>query len=155
MPLVLASVVLLPNVHAATRPQYGGTLHVELRQNAATPDPPPLLGAGFTISRWEAGRLAVYEAGENPSGGRPFLAGVEVLFGRSPRDMASDLDLGKADVVELGPNELRRQPAGRKIWSSSPVRLMALIFAPRFEDARVREALASRHIELCRWSDLF
>ena len=140
--LLLAAVVLLPNVHAATRPQYGGTLRVQLRRNAETPDPPPLPGGGFTFSRWEAGRLAVYEAGENTSGGRPFLAGIEVLFGRSPRDMASDLDLGKADVVELGPNELRHQPAGRKIWSSSPVRLLALLFAPRFEDARIREALA-------------
>ncbi|MCX6632106.1 MAG: ABC transporter substrate-binding protein [Candidatus Solibacter sp.] len=127
---------------AATRPQYGGTLRVEVRQNAETPDPPPLLGAGFTIARWEAGRLAVYEADENASGGRPFLAGVEILLGRALREQASDLDLGKTDVVELGPNELRRQPTGRRLWSSSPVRVLALVFAPRFEDSRVREALA-------------
>src|ERR1017187_7564591 len=94
----------------------------------------PLLGAGFTIARWEAGRLAVYEADENAIGGRPFLGGVEILLGRAPRDQASDLDLGKADVVELGPNELRRQPAGRRIWTSSPVRVLALVFAPHFED---------------------
>jgi hypothetical protein len=137
--LFLAAAVLLP---AATRPQYGGTLRVELRQNAETPDPPPLLGAGFTIARWEAGRLAVYEADENAVGGRPFLAGVEILLGRSLRDQASDLDLGKADVVELGPNDLRRQPAGRRIWTTSPVRVLALVFAPHFEDARLREALA-------------
>ena len=137
--LFLAAAVLLP---AATRPQYGGTLRVELRQNADTPDPPPLLGAGFTIARWEAGRLAVYEADENAVGGRPFLAGVEILLGRSLRDQASDLDLGKADVVELGPNDLRRQPAGRRMWTSSPVRVLALVFAPHFEDARLREALA-------------
>jgi hypothetical protein len=117
-------------------------LRVELRQNAETPDPPALLGAGFTIARWEAGRLAVYEADENAAGGRPFLAGVEILLGRSSRDQASDLELGKADVVELGPNELRRQPAGRRIWTSSPVRVLALVFAPHFEDARLREALA-------------
>ena len=75
-------------------------------------------------------------------GGRPFLDGVEILLGRALRDQASDLDLGKADVVELGPNELRRQPAGRRVWSSSPVRVLALVFSPRFDDARVREALA-------------
>ena len=126
----------------ATRPQYGGTLRVEVRQNWETADPPPLLGAGFTIARWEAGRLAVYEADENAVGGRPFLDGVEILLGRALRDQASDLDLGKADVVELGPNELRRQPAGRRVWSSSPVRVLALVFSPRFDDARVREALA-------------
>jgi hypothetical protein len=130
---------LLPG---ATRPQYGGTLRVELRQNPETPDPPPLLGGGFTIARWEAGRLAVYEADDKAAGGRPFLDGVEVLLGRALRDQASDLDLGKADLVELSPSELRRQPAGRRVWSSSPVRVLALVFATRFEDARVREALA-------------
>ena len=126
----------------ATRPQYGGTLRVELRQNAETPDPPPLLGGGFTIARWEAGRLAVYEADDNAGGGRPFLNGAEILLGRTLRDQANDLDLGKADVVELSVSELRRQPAGRRVWSSSPVRVLALVFAPGFEDARVREALA-------------
>ena len=49
-------------------------------------------------------------------------------MGRPLRDQSIDLDLGKADLVELGPGELRRQPAGRKIWSSSPVRLVALVF---------------------------
>jgi peptide/nickel transport system substrate-binding protein len=128
--------------HAATRPQYGGTLRVEVRQNPETPDPPPLLGPGFTIARWEAGRLAVYEADENAAGGRPFLDRVEIQMGRPLRDQAGDLDLGKADIVELGPNELRRQPAGRRVWTSSPVRVLALVFNPRFDDARVREALA-------------
>jgi ABC-type transport system substrate-binding protein len=130
---------LLPG---ATRPQYGGRLRVEWRQAAETPDPPPLLSGGFTIARWEAGRLAVYEADDHAAGGRPFLDGVEVLLGRALRDQASDLDLGKADVVELSPSEMRRQPAGRRVWSSSPVRVLALVFAARFEDARVREALA-------------
>jgi len=113
-----------------------------VRQNWETADPPPLLGAGFTIARWDAGRRAVYEADENAVGGRPFLDGVEILLGRALRDQASDLDLGKADVVELGPNELRRQPAGRRVWSSSPVRVLALVFSPRFDDVRAREALA-------------
>lgn len=127
---------------AATRPQYGGTLRVEVRQNAETPDPPPFLTQGFTIVRWEAGRRAVYEADENAPGGRPYLDGVEITLGRSPRDQSNDLELGRADVVELGPAELRRQTAGRKTWSSSPVRVLALVFAARFDDARIREALA-------------
>jgi ABC-type transport system substrate-binding protein len=134
--------LFLLGASGATRPQYGGTLRVEVRQNWETADPPPLLGAGFTIARWDAGRRAVYEADENAVGGRPFLDGVEILLGRALRDQASDLDLGKADVVELGPNELRRQPAGRRVWSSSPVRVLALVFSPRFDDVRAREALA-------------
>ena len=139
---LMMAALLHPAGYGATRPRYGGTLRVELRQNVETPDPPPLLGGGFTIARWEAGRLAVYEADENAGAGRPFLDGVEFHLGRALRDQASDLDLGKADVVELGPGELRRQPAGRKVWSSSPVRVLTLVFAARFEDAGVREALA-------------
>ena len=130
------------SAHAATRPQYGGTLRVEVRRNAETPDPPPFLTRGFTIARWEAGRRAVYEADENAAGGRPFLDSVEIVVGRSLRDQSNDLELGRADVVELGPTELRRLPAGRKVWSSSPVRVLALVFQPRFDDARIREALS-------------
>jgi hypothetical protein len=138
----LAGVLAMFTAGAATRPQYGGTLRVELRLNSETPDPPPLVGAGFTIARWEAGRRAVYEADENAAGGRPFLDGIEILMGRALRDQTSDLELGKADIVELGPAELRRQMAGRRVWSSSPVRVLALVFGSRFEDARAREALA-------------
>ena len=126
----------------ATRPQYGGTLRVEVRQNCGDAGPAAAarrriyhraLGSG-TARRVRSRR----ECRRRP----PFLDGVEILLGRALRDQASDLDLGKADVVELGPNELRRQPAGRSVWSSSPVRVLALVFAPRFDDARVREALA-------------
>jgi hypothetical protein len=141
-PVLLAALMCVAAAHGATRPQYGGTLRVEVRQNAETPDPPPLLGAGFNIARWEAGRLAVYEADENAAGGRPFLDKVEILLGRALRDQASDFELGKADLVELGPNDLRRPQPGRRVWTSSPVRVLALVFSPRFDDARVREALA-------------
>jgi ABC-type transport system substrate-binding protein len=138
----LLALLLSGTTHAATRPQYGGTLRVETRLNAQTPDPPPLLGPAFQITRWEAGKLAVYEADENAPGGRPFLNTVEIQLNRSLRDQANDLELGKADLVELGPNEVRRQAAGRRIWSSNPVRVLALVFSPRLDDARVREALA-------------
>ncbi len=133
---------------AATRPHYGGTLYVEIRQSFDTPDPPttgyglPGLARAFAITSWEAGRRAVYSADENAPGGRPFLDTVEIRMARPLRDQSVDLELGKTDVVELGPGDLRRQPAGRKVWLSAPVRLVALVFAPRVEDARIREALA-------------
>jgi len=133
---------------AATRPHYGGTLHVEIRQTFETPDPPttgygmPDLARAFAVTRWEAGRRAVYSADENAPGGRPFLDAVEIEMARPLRDQSIDLELGKTDLVELGPSELRRQPAGRKVWPSAPVRLVALVFSSRVEDARIREALA-------------
>ena len=127
---------------AATRPHYGGTLRVEIRGTIENPDTPTPGAGAFAISRWEAGRSAVYEAVDNAPGGRPFLDSVEIQMARPLRDQSIDLELGKADIVELGPNELRRQPAGRRVWSSAPVRLLALVFGPRIEDARIREALA-------------
>jgi hypothetical protein len=133
---------------AETRPRYGGVIRVEIRQAIETLDPPtvgrgiPDLAPGFNIKRWEAGRGAAFEANDGAPGGRPFVDGVEITMGRALRDQSINLELGKAEIVELGPTELRRQVPGRQVWSSSPVRVLALVFSPRFEDARVREALA-------------
>ncbi len=126
---------------AATRPHYGGTLRVEMRQ---APPSPEAFGVpkGFVLTSWEAGRRAVFTADDNAPQGRPFLDAVEIQMARSLRDQSADLELGIADVVELGPNELRRQVAARRVWSSSPVRVLALVFGPRVAGARVREALA-------------
>lgn len=133
---------------AATRPHYGGTLRVEVRESIETPDPPQIgpgmadLASAFTITRWERGRLAVYSADENAPGGRPFADSVEIQMGRPLREQAIDLELGKADIVELGPLEIRRPGAARRTWITAPVRLLVLTFASRVTDARVREALA-------------
>lgn len=133
---------------AATRPRYGGTLRVEVRSPGDSADPPQIgfgmadLNGSFTIAQWDAGRKAVFEASETAVGGRPFLDRVEVELARPLREQAIDLELGKTDVVELGPNELRRPAAGRKVRSSAPVRVLVLVFGPRVEDARVREALS-------------
>ena len=138
-----------PPARSATRPRYGGTLRVEIRATIETPDPPQLgpgmadLTGPFAIARWEAGKTAVYTAEENAAGGRPFLDSVEVQMGRSLREQAADLDLGRADIVELAWNDARRLPPGRRIWTSAPVRLVALVFGRRVDDARVRESLAA------------
>lgn len=143
-----AALALVLAAQAETRPHYGGTLRVEMRESIETPDPPQAgpgpadLANAFTITRWEAGARAVYTADDNAAGGRPFLDSVEVRMGRPLHDQSIALEMGRADIVELGPGEMRRLPASRQVWISSPVRVMALVFSPRFEDARVREALA-------------
>ena len=135
-------------VAAATRPHYGGTLRVEMREAVEKPDPPQSgpgladLSTAFTITRWEAGAHALFAADENAPGGRPFLDSIEVSMGRPLHDQSIALELGKADIVELSPAELRRQQPGRRIWTSSPVLVVALVFTPHHEDRRVREALA-------------
>lgn len=139
--------VLATAAVAATRPHYGGTLRVEIQEAIEGPDPPqigpgiPDLFNAFTITRWESGRRAVFAADDRAAGGRPFLDSVDVEMGRPAREEVIALDTGKADVVQIDPANLRRQPAGRKTWVSSPVRLIALVFAGG-ADERVREALA-------------
>ena len=133
---------------AATRPHYGGTLRVEIREPIETADPPQSgptlgqLGAAFQITRWEPGKRAQYTTDENTPAGRAFLDTVEIEMGRPTRDQAVDLELGRADLIELAPADARRMPPNRKAWTSLPVRLVAMIFGPRIDDARIREALA-------------
>jgi len=123
-------------------------LRVATRETWETPDPPETghglaeLNGVFTITRWEAGRRAVYSANDGAPGGRPFVDSVEVELGRPLREQSIDLEVGRADLVQLGTAELRRAAPGRKVWSSLPVRLLALVFGPRVTDVRVREALA-------------
>jgi hypothetical protein len=144
----IGALLLAVTAAAATRPRYGGALRVEIRESFDAADPPAaqrFLGAlstGFTLSEWAPGRRAVYTADENATGGRPFLDTVEIQMGRSTRDQSIDLGLDRAEVVELGPEQLRREVSGRRLWLSSSVRVVAIVFQPRIEDARIREALA-------------
>ena len=98
----------------------------------------------FRVTAFEAGKRASLAANEDYWGGRPYLDTIAVEFGRALRDQLADLELGKADVVEVGPADLRRaSDHGRAVWSSAPATLITLIFASgRSEDPRLREALA-------------
>ncbi len=133
-------------VRGATRPRYGGTLRVELREAIESADPPQSgprmaqLNSAFNVTRWEAGRRAVFAADENAAGGRPFLDAIDIQMSRPLRERA--IELGRADVVELASAEVRRGAGAQRIWSSSPVRLLALAFGPRVDDLRIRQALA-------------
>jgi len=141
-------VLLAATASAATRPHYGGALRVEIRESIDAPDSPQAqrrlgsLAPGFTLSSWEPGRRAVYAADENAAGGRPFLDSIEIEMARPLRDQSIDFGLGRAAVVELGLDDLRRQSNARSVWTSAPVRGIALVFQPCVEDARIREALA-------------
>jgi hypothetical protein len=123
-------------------------LRVEIRESIETADPPRTgpgmadLAGPFATSRWEAGRSAVYAAEEGGAAGRPFLDTVEITMARALRDQAADLEQSRADVVELGWSEARRAAPGRRTWVSAPVKVVALVFGPRADDARVRQALA-------------
>ncbi|HWQ56929.1 MAG TPA: ABC transporter substrate-binding protein [Bryobacteraceae bacterium] len=98
----------------------------------------------FRLAALERGRRAVFTANQEYWGGRPFLDSIEVSMGRSPREQWIDLEVGKADLVELAPADVRRAAdRDRAVWSSAPNILLAIVFYDgRPADTRVREALA-------------
>jgi MarR-like DNA-binding transcriptional regulator SgrR of sgrS sRNA len=106
-----------------------------------------LVGTGaFKFGEFFPGRNATFIASEDHWAGRPFVDQIEVEMGVNPREQAIAQELGKADVVELGPTEFRRATqAGRRAWASQPVGGFALVFRPdslAAADSNIRAALA-------------
>lgn len=99
----------------------------------------------FRLAQWEPRRVTL-TANEDYWAGRPFLDAVAIEMGRTAQQQLLDLELEKAELIELGPNDVRRATqSGARIWTSAPVTLMALRFErgrPLAEDAKLREALA-------------
>jgi ABC-type transport system substrate-binding protein len=102
-----------------------------------------IVGTGpFRVTAWEPGRRAVFAANEDYWAGRPYADAIEVEMGRSLRNQALDLDLNKADIVELGVVDTRRaMQNGKRVWTSPPVDLLAIVFE-NSSDLRAREAVA-------------
>jgi peptide/nickel transport system substrate-binding protein len=100
----------------------------------------------FHVTDWRPGDRLVAAANEDYWAGRPFLDAVEFQFGKMSRDQLVALELGRADVAEVGAEQARRlQAEGRRISISEPVELMALVFSrdPQSNaEAQMRDALA-------------
>jgi peptide/nickel transport system substrate-binding protein len=118
-----------------------------LSRNAIVHGGPQPSGTGpFSVSQWVAGKHLALAAREQYWNGRPFLDTIEVDFGRNDRDQLSSLDLGRTDVAEVPPENIRRARAdGRTVINTNPCDLLALIFTttPQSDDDRhLRNALA-------------
>ena len=100
----------------------------------------------FTVSMWDPGKKLSLAARDDYWGGRAFLDAIEIEMGKSFREQMIAFDLGKAQVIEVAPEQSRRTAAeGRHIDSSAPVELIALIFSrdpQSSDDGRQRQALA-------------
>jgi ABC-type transport system substrate-binding protein len=90
-----------------------------------------LSGTGpFGIVEWQPGKKLTLVAEEDCWRGRPFLDGIEVEMGRSFRDQSTALEVGRADVIEVAPEQAHHfSPAKGMVESSEPVELIALVFA--------------------------
>jgi MarR-like DNA-binding transcriptional regulator SgrR of sgrS sRNA len=120
---------------------------IVLTSDSALPDlPEQLARSRFLISHPSTeGRLegtGAYRVTESPSGvmvfsanddywgGRPFVDRVEVQPKRSIRDQWIDLNIGRADVVEVPPELLRAaQQQHMTVLASSPMNLLLLQMA--------------------------
>ena len=106
-----------------------------------------LAGSGpFAISRWDPGKKLVLTAREDYWGGRAFVDSIEIEMGKSFREQVIALDLGKADIVEVAPEQMRHAVSeGRRVQSSAPAEWMALVFSrdsQSAEESKLRQALA-------------
>jgi peptide/nickel transport system substrate-binding protein len=86
-----------------------------------------------------------FRANEEAWAGRPFLDSIDVTLGQPPLRQLLDLQVGRADLVEIAPDLVRKAlQENLRVWSSSPDTLLALRFdeaQPATADDRLREAL--------------
>jgi ABC-type transport system substrate-binding protein len=99
---------------------------IAIRQGAGT-----AAGSGpFRIDRVGAG-LIVLRAHDDYWDSRPFLDAVEVRTARSPADLLTDVETGRADIVSIQATDVRRiEQRQLDIESSGLLELMALAFEP-------------------------
>src|SRR5690242_14215629 len=107
-----------------------------------------VVGTGpFIVSDWQPGKSLALVANEDYWGGRPFADSLVVAPGQNWRQQMVALELGKADIVEVAPEQARRlSAAGRTIVESAPDELVALVFtraAQSVDETRVRQALSA------------
>ena len=114
------------------------------------PDNAPSGTGPFHIVDWQPGRRLALAAEENCWRGRPFLDAIEVDMGKSFREQMTALELGKADLVEVAPEQVHQFSQNRvtqegRLASSTPIELLALLFTRDVaspEEKLMREALA-------------
>jgi peptide/nickel transport system substrate-binding protein len=106
-----------------------------------------LIGTGpFHVKDWQPGKKLALAANESYWGGRPYVDAIEIELGKASRDQLLELDLGKADVAEVVAEQSHRASTeARRVMTSAPVELMALVFTRDRQTAaegKLREAFA-------------
>ncbi len=107
-----------------------------------------VVGTGaFRITDWQAQKRLELKPNEDDWAGRPFVDRIEIALGVASQQQVVDLELGKADVIELLPSFARRaaQVLGARVSASAPSELWALVISPRGAgtyDPRFTQALS-------------
>jgi ABC-type transport system substrate-binding protein len=99
----------------------------------------------FHIVEWQPGKKVTLAAEEDCWRGRPFLDGLEIEMGQSFREQANALEVGRADLIEVAPEQAHHfSPARGRLLSSAPGELVAMVFARDVsspDEKLLREAL--------------
>jgi len=111
-----------------------------------TTDNKPSGTGPFHVVDWQPGKKLSLAAEENCWQGRPFLDAIEIEMGKSFRDQMTALEVGRADLVEVAPEQTHRvSQGGRRVASSAPLELLALLFTREVtspDEKLLRQALA-------------
>jgi peptide/nickel transport system substrate-binding protein len=107
--------------------------------------PEGVIGTGpFQVSGFANGALTL-AANENCWAGRPFADSIEIRTHRAVRDQWLDLGVGRADLVEVPPEQMRQAQQQRlAVLASPPVTLLALEIAESgsLESPLLRQSMA-------------
>ena len=100
----------------------------------------------FQVASLQPGKQIILKANDDYWDSRPYLDSVEISLGRSLRDQMVDLELGRADVIEVSLDQARRAAQeGKRVVTSQPNQVFVLVFNPNkpgVRDERAREAIA-------------
>ena len=88
-----------------------------------------LVGTGpFVIKSFVAWKSLELAANNGSWGGRPFVDGVKIEFGKTLREQMVELQLGKVDLLEVGAEQIGKvESEGRKAQVSLPMELVAVV----------------------------
>jgi peptide/nickel transport system substrate-binding protein len=128
-------------------PQFLGELALPRNAIVKRESDNTISGTGpFHIADWQPARKLTLAANDDYWRGRPFVDGIEIDMDKSFRDQITALELGKADLVEVAPEQTHRiLQEGHRLVSSVPLELLALVFAHDVsspEEKALRQALA-------------
>jgi ABC-type transport system substrate-binding protein len=103
-----------------------------------------LSGTGpFHIEDWLPGKKLTLVAEEEHWRGRAFVDKLEIEMGINLHEQLVELETGKADLVEVAPEQGHRVTMeGRRVNNSQPMELVALVFA---NDAHTPDEKLLRH----------
>jgi hypothetical protein len=138
--------VLASGAFAGTGPFILGDASAGAGQSGEKDSASPRAGTSSGTASRSGGAHLFFRANEDTWSGRAFVDGIDVALGVPPLRAMFDLQLGKADLIELSPDLVpRAKQAGLRIWTSELMTLYGLRFdeaQSSASDVRLREALS-------------